>query len=278
MTPQRRIVVMVAGALAVIVLAWFMVVYRPKGAEIADQKGRLATAQAEEQNLRATLAQLEGVDEDRPEQEAEVRRLSAAIPPDPELAAFILAVHDQAGRANLEFASIAPALPAAQPGLAASVIAVTIQISGNFTNVLDFLGRLEDLDRLTVVDSISLTASEPEQEARSTGTAAAASTSAGTPVGSQPVAFQFGDGAQAISVTTDAATVAQVGPTTTTTPGRVTAFLLQSGGVTQIPSRLITVALSARLFTTAVAATGETGAVTTTTTVPGATTTTTAGG
>lgn len=282
MTGQRRLLAIAAGALAVIVLAWFMLVYRPKGSEIADQAQQLETARAEEQSLRATLAQLEGIDEDRPEQEAEVRRLSAAIPPDPELAAFILAIHDQAGRAKLEFASISPALPAAQPGLAASVIAVTIQVSGNFTNVVDFLGRVEDLDRLTVVDSISLAASEPELPEAATGTepgtgtgAAASSTSAAA----QPVAFEFGTGAQAISVRTDAATVAQANPTTTTTttaPSRASAFLLQSGtGVTQISSRLITVSLQARLFTTASGSSAT--AETTTTTAPAATTTTVGG-
>lgn len=284
MRQPRTLVIGVGVALVVMVTAWFILVYRPKGAEIADVEEQVETASAEEQSLRATLLQLQSIDEERPEGEAEVRRLTAAIPPDPELAGFILAVHDLASRADLGFVSISPALPTAQPGSAASVIATAIEVEGNFANVVDFLDRLEELERITVVDSLTLTASEPEEAGEPEAPATASATAQPSAGLSTPVQITLGDGTRTLSVTTDAATAGRVPPTTITTAaaGSADALLVRRQPVTRVPSRIIRVSLQARLFTTAApSGGGEAGATTTTAPAGGGeatTTTTTAAG
>lgn len=291
LTQPRTLISLIAGALVVVILAWFMLVYRPKASQISDVEAQFETAQAEEQSLRATLAQLQSVDEDRPAEEAQVRRLAAGIPPDPELAGFILAIHDLAGRSDLGFASIAPSQPAQVPGQALSTIAVTLQVSGDFVNVVDFLDRLETMDRIVVVDALALTATEAETETAPAGAPTAASqansqstgqsTGSGAP-GSEQVTFNLGTGTETVSVRTDTASAGQVAPsTTTTTEPRATAFLVPLAPViTRPPDRVITVAVTARLFTTATPAGAAPAAPTTPTTVAGGAgeTTTTAGG
>lgn len=276
MSPPRRLLAAVAGVLVVIVLAWFVVLYKPKAGQISDVETEVETAIAEEQSLRSTLEQLQSVDADRPSEEAEVRRLSAAIPPDPELANFILAVHDIVGRSDLEFASISPALPAVVPGQAVTTIAVTMTVSGNFPNVLDFLDRLQDLDRIVVVDALALSATDAA-EGSATATASATDTggAAAANPGSAPVEYALSSGAETVSVRTDAASAGQVAASTTTTQPRAEALLVPRTPAVQVLSRVISVAVTARLFTTASAG-GGLGA-TTTTAPPAATTTTVAG-
>lgn len=284
MRTPRALAGAVAGGLAVIVLAWFMFVYRPAGSKIADVREQTETAQAEEQGLQATLAQLESIDEDRPEGEAEVRRLTAAVPPQPELAAFILAVHDAAGRADLDFLAITPSLPTEQAGVAASTIATTVNVEGSFFNVLEFLNRLEEMERIVVVDAVNLTSAGPDELAGGEEEAAAPAPGAGAAASNPaaPVQVTFGEGAQQISVTTDAATANQVAPTTTTTTSpRANFFLVPSERVPDIPNAVLQMSLQIRIFTTQPVAGAEGGGTTTPTTAPpadGATTTTAAEG
>lgn len=175
MIQVRTVVVAVAATIVVIVAAWFFLVFGPKGDEIAEVEEQLEQARTEEQNLRTTLERLRELDENRPALEAELRRLEAAVPPRPELASFILAAHEVAARADLEFVSITPAQPADIEGVDAAAIAMSIRAEGRFFSVLDYLDRMERLERLVVVDSLNLAAVEPApEEEGATGSAAAA--------------------------------------------------------------------------------------------------------
>lgn len=175
MIQVRTVVVAAAATIVVIVAAWFFLVFGPKGDEIAEVEEQLEQARTEEQNLRATLERLRELDENRPALEAELRQLEAAVPPRPELASFILAAHEVAARADLEFVSITPAQPASIEGVDAAAIAMSIRAEGRFFSVLDYLDRMERLERLVVVDSLDLAAVQPASEDEgATGSAAAA--------------------------------------------------------------------------------------------------------
>lgn len=226
MTP-RRVAVIVVGVVVVVLAAWLLVYFRPKGEELDDLRQQVAEAQREEQSLRATLRRLDAIDADRPALEAELRRLIAGVPPDPQLASFILAAHDIAERAEIDFLSITPALPDAEAGEDVSTIAMGVTIEGGFFAVLDYLNRLEGLDRIVVVDSITVSAVTAEEEVEASGLPPA-----GPATGGAPVAAGAGPLATAID-TVETVVAAQVIPT-------------PSG-----PPRL-RVELQARAFTTAV--------------------------
>jgi Tfp pilus assembly protein PilO len=146
---------------AVVILAWFIGVYRPAGNRLSEVRDEVATAQGEEQSLRATLSRLESIDADRPALEAELRRLEAGVPGQPELANLILSLHDLATASEVDFLSITPALPSRDDAADFSTIALGITAEGRFFTILDLLNRLEDLDRVVVVDSMELTRVAP---------------------------------------------------------------------------------------------------------------------
>ena len=66
-----------------------------------------------------------------------------------------------------------------------STIALTIQIDGGFFQLLDYLNRLEDLERLVIVDTINITSNSGTSSTGS-GSTSGASSSSGSTTGGPP--------------------------------------------------------------------------------------------
>ncbi len=175
MTPVRTVLYATLAAVVVIAAAWMFLVYRPRGDELASIEEEITQAEDLESSLQAQVARLQQLDEERPSVEAELRQLTAAVPPDPELATLILTLHEEASRAGIDFLQFTPSPPTA--GEEAAVINAGLDVEGSFFTTLDFLDRVESLDRIIVVDSIELNANEPEIEEEEEDEAPAESTS-----------------------------------------------------------------------------------------------------
>lgn len=194
---RRALLIGAAAAVAVIVL-WYFVFWSPRNKALGQAKERRQAAQQQETQLRAEITRLRGAQNQEPAKRARLEALRTAIPEDPKLAQFILDTNDAANRAGIDFISIAPQLPAppaaaaggatattapagggggattttaaagggAQPSGAAGAgalpaeIRLTLQIRGGYFQVLDFLNRLDDLSRLVVNDSLTVTSDE----------------------------------------------------------------------------------------------------------------------
>lgn len=278
MTPVRTVLYGTLAAVVVIVAAWMFLVYRPRGDEIADLEEQITQAEDLESSLQAQVARLQQLDEERPSVEAELRQLTAAVPPDPELATLILTLHEEASRAGIDFLQFTPSPPT--PGEETAVINAGMDVEGSFFTTLDFLDRVESLNRIIVVDSIEMNATEPQIEEEEEEEAPAEATSVddgdGTVDTSElvTIATEFGD------VTTDAASL---GTEDEEEPqegeGEAGAALVQPAPI-RFPVSAFTVrmTLQMRTFTTAQPAGAPADGETTATTAPpadGAATTTT---
>ncbi len=171
---RQTMIAIVAGALAVVLL-WYFALYKPKGDDLKKANANLTQAEQEHQSLQATLTRLRALAQTRPQQEATLRRLSAAVPETPELAAFILAANQIASQSGIDWLSVAPTPPAANTTGGPSVVALSVQIQGGFFQVLDYLNRLEKLERIVVIDTINVAASEPTSGSSTPGTSSSAS-------------------------------------------------------------------------------------------------------
>jgi len=154
---RNAIIAIVAGAL-VVILIWFFAFYKPKSSDVSKTNDEVATAERQQQDLEATLTRLQGLDKERPQQQAKLDKLNAAIPPTPDLAEFIFEANTAAADSGVDWLSIAPTPPAANPAGGPSVIVLNIQVKGGFFQVLDYLNRLENLKRLVVTNSVNLSA------------------------------------------------------------------------------------------------------------------------
>ena len=154
-TSKAVIALAVMGAI-VVLYGWnsFFLSSKSK-AKTAVQK-EIAAAKTAEQGLRANLAQLRKLAADTRSREAELARLGRLIPADADVAGAILTLDATAKEAQVGWSTFTPAPPA--PGAAGgpASVGLTIKIGGTFHQILDYLGRLESLDRLVVVDSIAL--------------------------------------------------------------------------------------------------------------------------
>lgn len=281
MSNPRTFFLGIVGAVALVVAAWFFFVFQPKGDEIGDVERQIDEAQAQESSLRTRLQRLEALDRERPALEAQVRRLTAAVPPDPELASFILAIHDLATRTELGFAQLTPALPVADEQTGASAIAVSMQVEGDFFSVVEFLDRLQELERILVVDSLNLAARGPEIPTEPQDGEDGEDGGGVSGAGVSEVDVSEVDASEVVTIATEYGPVttdgASLGQEESGDDGQVEAALVQPVPRSAARNATITVTLQARIFTTS-APPGEEapegGA--TTTTAPGATTTTTA--
>ena len=169
---------LIVGGLA-IVLLWYLVLFSPTSKDLDDTKSQVTAAEAQKQDLAATVHRLQGLAKNAPQQQATLRRLNAAVPATPELAAFIIQANQIATESGIDWLAISPAPPAAGAS-GASVIAVSIQVQGGFFQVLDYLNRLEDLERLVVVDNVNISAGG-SATATAAGAPAATTSASGSP-------------------------------------------------------------------------------------------------
>lgn len=154
---KNRAVLAGGAVVLVVVLGWYMFLYKPKGKELSDTRAKVEQLASEQQKLEADLARLQELDRNRPLRVAERQRLAGLIPERDELAGFIIAADEIATRSGLRFVSITPSEPVAGADGVPSVITLSMTLEGTFFQLLDYVGRLENLRRLVVVDTLNVT-------------------------------------------------------------------------------------------------------------------------
>lgn len=153
---KRNTLIACVAGFVVLVLAWYFVIYSPIGDTLTTTKASVATEQGKEQSLQADLARLNSQQKSASAQEALLRKFDQAIPKLPDLGEFIIQANNIADDAGIEFLSIAPTPPSGTG--ASSTINLTISVSGSFFQIEDYLTQLEKLDRLVIIDGLTLTA------------------------------------------------------------------------------------------------------------------------
>jgi Tfp pilus assembly protein PilO len=225
---KRGLIIGLVAAGLVVVLLWWFALYSPTTKDLSDTQAKTEEARHAQDSLEATLRRLQGLAKSAPQQQAILRRLNAAVPETPDLANFIIQANQIATDSGIDFLSIAPSPPAAgTSGGTTTTINLNIQIKGGFFQVLEYLNRLEDLDRLVVVDTINLTAGS----GGSTGSSSSSSASSGatTDTGSLSVTLT---GRMFTRAPAAAAPGGATTPTTPGAPGTTTPTTPASGGST----------------------------------------------
>ena len=155
---MRKRLILLAMAAVVLAGLWFVALWRPETAQLDDARQRQTAAGAQVTTLEAKLADLRAVAGDASKLDLEGSLLRAAMPDDPQLALLLLQANDAAMRSGVQYLTVTPTEPApsAVPG-AATEIRVAIDVTGRYSQLLDFLDRLAALPRTVVVDTVSVT-------------------------------------------------------------------------------------------------------------------------
>lgn len=154
---SRRVAALAIVAIVVLLLLWFMLLWRPQGDALDRANERVTAAETERGALQLRLSRLRAAQEGSADLMADVERMRRAVPDEAELAQFILDANDIAVTAGVTFLSITPSTPAASTdaGLPTEV-ALAIAVRGTYDSVIDYLDALEALPRIVVVDTLNV--------------------------------------------------------------------------------------------------------------------------
>ena len=146
------------GVLVVVVVAMAAnaLVLSPRSKERADLRQRVEQARQEEASLQANLAELRRLAADGTTREAELARLGKLVPDTPDIAGFIRTMNDVAAEAQVDFSSLVPSTPEESLTGGPATLKLNVHVAGTFFQILDYLKRVENLDRLVVIDAIDL--------------------------------------------------------------------------------------------------------------------------
>ncbi|MFM8999041.1 MAG: type 4a pilus biogenesis protein PilO [Actinomycetota bacterium] len=135
---------------------FLLLVVIPRGNEVASVRTEIDAAQQELAALEADVAALEAAKE-AGTAAADLAAIRAALPPTPELPELLAALQAAATEANVSLSSIAPGAPSPSAAGSASVIPLSITVSGDYFALARFLFDLETQPRITRVASVSIT-------------------------------------------------------------------------------------------------------------------------
>ena len=152
------------GVLAVLLvtIGWWMFLISPRNAKIDDVRSEIAIAVDTESRLRAQIVQLRAIQDREVEYLAAIGQLDSLIPDRPLLEEFIEQLTVLAIETDVELQTIAPSLPSAAEESDLREIRTSIQIEGEFFEVLGFLFGLNDMERLVRVDTVALSSSSDD--------------------------------------------------------------------------------------------------------------------
>lgn len=160
---MRRISLILVLAILLVTVGWWFLLISPRNEKIGDLQNQYTAALDSEQRLRVQIRQLQDIRDREVEYVSAVGRLDALIPERPHLEEFIEQVHALALSTGVELQTLTPSLPevvSAETEL--RHITVSVQIEGQFFEILGFLFGLSDMERLVRVDAVSLASSSEE--------------------------------------------------------------------------------------------------------------------
>jgi type IV pilus assembly protein PilO len=168
MTKIRLWLVLTAVAVVAVLAGGWLLLISPKRAEADDLRAETVATEQQITTLRGRLAELQEKQANLPAQQAALDAISKQIPGEPALPALIRALTNAGRSSGVDLASIAPGAPTAlapvgaTAGAAATtpivVIPLTLTAKGTYTQVQQFVSRLETLQRAVLVRGFQLDA------------------------------------------------------------------------------------------------------------------------
>ena len=148
LTPKKAFALCAAALILVTLVGWFLFL-SPKLSEAADLDNRISVAEA---NL--AVAQMLGRESTRRETEAELARLTKAVPEDLRMSAILRELAATARAARVRVTGVTPAAPVPQVGYQA--MPMTVALEGRFLAIAKFLQLLRK--RADLVDGSTVRA------------------------------------------------------------------------------------------------------------------------
>lgn len=183
MTKLRQLWLLTAvGSLAILAGGYFVLV-SPKASKAAALREDVATQQQANARLRSQIAQLNRQKKDLPKLQAEMERFAAKIPNNPALPSLIRSLSEAAENTGVDLSSLALSAPvlvtpadaatAAAPAAQAIQLAqipVSVQATGSYAQISQFLSEVEGMTRAFTVSGLTVKPADPAAAGSESGT------------------------------------------------------------------------------------------------------------
>jgi Tfp pilus assembly protein PilO len=179
MSKTRQWTVGAALAIALILVAGFMLLVQPQRSEAAALKEQTASQEQAALTLQSKVAQLKAQQKDLPRQQARLAEIQTRLPETPALPSLIRSLSVAADTAGAELVTLAPSAPidlsgggaapggapagSVQPGAAQAAgnaalkeIPLRIEVTGSYAALTQFLTQVEGLQRSMLVTDVTV--------------------------------------------------------------------------------------------------------------------------
>jgi Tfp pilus assembly protein PilO len=179
------------GSVVLVALAVFLLVL-PKSSKIAETTEEIATAEQQEQSLRVQLQALQEAQAAAPQTKREIAKVETLVPSTADLPGLIRMLREAADRAAVDLFQFSPGTPTADASGEFSTIPTSVNVTGSYFSLDEFLYRLEALPRAAKVTNVSVSAGGESGGAEtSTGTTASTGTTTTAIGGQTPLTLQL---------------------------------------------------------------------------------------
>lgn len=138
----REIYIITAVVAVILIVAWYFLLFSPTRRDLSDLDSQIQSAQSSLEMAKQEVVKLEGYKKTAPQSRAEVVRLSKMLPGSEGIPGLIIELTKTAEASGVTVTSIARGTTT--PGTPFGIQGVTIQVTGRYFDVEDFLYRLEE--------------------------------------------------------------------------------------------------------------------------------------
>jgi type IV pilus assembly protein PilO len=140
-TKGREIYIITAVVAVVLIVAWYFLLLSPTRTKLSDLDSQVQAQQAALATAKQEVARLESYKKTAPQSRAEIVRLGKMLPESEGIPSLIIELTRTADASGVDLNSIARG--ATQPGTPFGLQSVSLQVTGRFFDIEDFLYRLE---------------------------------------------------------------------------------------------------------------------------------------
>ncbi|MFA4964191.1 MAG: type 4a pilus biogenesis protein PilO [Thermoleophilia bacterium] len=137
----KEVYIITAIVAAVLIVAWYFLLFNPTRTEISDLDAQVQAAQVTLDTARQEVVRLESYKKTAPQSRAEIVRLGKMLPTSEGIPSLIVELTKTADASGVDLMSIGRGQ--GQPGTPFGIQTVNLSVTGRFFDVEDFLYRLE---------------------------------------------------------------------------------------------------------------------------------------
>lgn len=152
----RRIGGVTAAAAVVLVLVWYLALFRPESSHLKAAHAQYTQATAQISKLQAEVRGLEALESQIPADKSKLAALTAALPRTSDLQDALNQLHGLATGTGVQLSAVNPTPDVGGTGTSAggvSTVRMSLNLSGGYSQTMGFITGLDQMTRTVVVDS-----------------------------------------------------------------------------------------------------------------------------